>query len=74
MTTIGTMEPFDPNDDDWESYTERFDVYVTCNNIVEAKIAPTLLAVVGKSTYKILKDLSTPKKPKDSHIKKLREN
>lgn len=60
---ISNMEPFDPNDDDWETYTENFDIYRTCNNIVASKKVPTFLAVVSKNTYKILKGLCTPQKP-----------
>ncbi|XP_050524610.1 uncharacterized protein K02A2.6-like [Daktulosphaira vitifoliae] len=67
------MEAFDPSDDDWESYMERFDIFVTCNNIVTAKQVPTLLAVVGKNTYKILKDLCTPKKPDELTYKQIKE-
>lgn len=48
---ISNMEPFDPNDDDWELYTERFVIFTTCNNIVAAKIVS------------ILRDLCTPQKP-----------
>ena len=60
--TIGNMEPFDPNDDDWESYTERFDIQHATTQQKQKRV-PTFLAVVGKSTYKTLKDLCTPKKP-----------
>lgn len=70
---IGNMEPFDPNEDDWESYTERFEIFVACNNIAEAKMVTTLLTVIGKSTYKTLKDLCTPNKPSQLTYKQAKE-
>lgn len=61
--TIGHVEPFDEKDDDGEWYIERFELFVQCNNIIEAKKVPTLLTIIGKDTYEILKDLCTPTKP-----------
>lgn len=42
MYSVGNMEQFYENNYDFESYIERFDLYVKCNNIVDAKIVPTL--------------------------------
>ncbi|XP_054286980.1 uncharacterized protein LOC129002894 [Macrosteles quadrilineatus] len=63
MATIGNIGPFDSAEETWQSYTERFELFVDCNGINATKKASTLLTVMGVRTYKLLKDLITPDKP-----------
>ncbi|XP_054279615.1 uncharacterized protein LOC128997865 [Macrosteles quadrilineatus] len=63
MSFIGAIGPFDNSEETWDSYIERFELFVTCNDITDAKKVSTLLTVVGVKTYNLLKDLCTPDKP-----------
>lgn len=69
---LGHVEPYDEKDDDWESYIERFELFVKCNNISKVQVVPTLLTLMGKNTYKILKDLSTPVKPEQKTFEEIK--
>ncbi|XP_046384963.1 uncharacterized protein LOC124155289 [Ischnura elegans] len=60
---IGSLGPFEGADESWESYIERFNLFVECNDIKEEKKVSTLLTVLGVKTYNLLKDLCTPEKP-----------
>lgn len=50
MFPEGVVEPFEGNNDDWESYIEHFNLYVKYDNIIENKIVPTFLTLVEKKT------------------------
>ena len=64
MATLGTIEFFNPNSEDWNAYYERFDQYVITNEIKEEKkIMATFLTSIGSKTYNVLRDLITPMKP-----------
>lgn len=65
MTTqIGHVEPFQPEVDDWDQYTERLEQYFIANNITtdEKKLA-VFLTLVGSKTYSLLSGLIAPDKP-----------
>ena len=52
--THGTIGEFNPECDDWVSYTERLEQYFTANDIASgqhAKRRAILLSVCGASTY-----------------------
>ena len=64
MSTLGTIEFFNPSSEDWNAYCERFDQYVIANEIKEEKkIVATFLTSVGSKTYNVLRDLPAPVKP-----------
>ena len=63
MSKIGHIGEFDHEKEDWESYTERLELYCSANNIEETRKVPTLLTVVGPKSYKTLKTLLAPEKP-----------
>ena len=56
MATHGKMFSFDPNKEQWISYTKRLDFYFEANNVtsVETKRA-MFLTVWGPSTFQLLK-------------------
>lgn len=60
---IGNIDSFDSNEETWNSYIERFELFVECNGISSTKKVSTLLTVVGPKTYNLLRDLCTPNKP-----------
>ena len=44
---LGRMGEFDPETEDWEAYTERFDLYCNVNEVNDTKKVATLLTVIG---------------------------
>ena len=65
--THGSMDPFDPAEEDWEAYVERAEIYLAANKITDpAQKRDILLTVCGHKTYHILRDLPAPKKPTES--------
>ncbi|XP_046683445.1 uncharacterized protein LOC124369477 [Homalodisca vitripennis] len=57
---IGSVGEFDSNEETWDSYIERFELFLICNDIDHSKKVCTLLTVVGVKTFKLLRDLCTP--------------
>jgi hypothetical protein len=62
---IGKIETFDFNIENWTSYTERLEQYFEVNEIVNEKRVSALLSLIGGKTYTLLRNLTTPDKPKD---------
>ncbi len=60
------MERWDASADTFESWLERFEMQIELLEITDAgKQAKALLSVIGPSGYEMVKNLCTPKKPKD---------
>lgn len=50
MTTIGSIESYDPAKEDWSSYSERFEQYVIANELKDEKrIVAVFLTSVGSN-------------------------
>ena len=50
--TLGQLEPFDPQVDDWVMYTERTEQFFVANGITDdAKKVAVLLTVIGGKAY-----------------------
>ncbi|VDI40352.1 Hypothetical predicted protein [Mytilus galloprovincialis] len=62
---IGKIENFDDGIEQWTSYTERLEQYFAVNEISNEKRVPALLSLIGGKTYALLRNLTTPDKPKD---------
>ena len=62
-TIIGSLEPFDPDTDNWLAYTERLEQFFSVNGIADGKKVATLLTVIGKKAYDLLRNLLAPEKP-----------
>ena len=62
-TIIGSLEPFDPDTDNWLAYTERLEQFFSVNGIADGKKVVTLLTVIGKKAYDLLRNLLAPEKP-----------
>nr|XP_061795480.1 uncharacterized protein K02A2.6-like [Nerophis lumbriciformis] len=60
---IGSVGLFDELVEKWSSYTERFGHFVEANEIVEEKVVPTFLSVIGPKTFNLLRNLLQPDKP-----------
>ena len=64
--TLGRVEDFDGNKDDWQQYVERLEHFFVANGIDGAeKKRAVFLSVIGPSTYKTLRNLLSPDKPGD---------
>ena len=60
----GHMDPFDPKDDeDFETYLERFENWATARKIAENERNASLLSAVGKKSYGTLRSMVHPTKP-----------
>ena len=62
-SVIGSLEPFDPEIDNWLSYIERLEQFFDVNSIADEKKVATLLTVIGKKAYDLLRNLLAPEKP-----------
>ena len=62
MIGLAQLEGYNPNED-WENYQERMEHCFKTNDVKPDQQASALLALIGASTYRILKDLLAPAKP-----------
>ncbi|XP_062502906.1 uncharacterized protein LOC134179903 [Corticium candelabrum] len=70
-TKYGHLEPLQPGDK-IDEYHQRFLLYCTANNIVDAdKMKAIFLTTVGGTTYSILSNLVSPAKPQDKTLDEL---
>ena len=69
-TLLGSIEQFNPKQDDWLEYVERLEQYFLANDIAEKK-QTELLTIIGPETYSLLRNLITPEKPETKPIKEL---
>ena len=62
--TLGQLEPFDPQVNDWVMYTERTEQFFVANGITDdAKMVAVLLTVTGGKVYALLRNLLALAKP-----------
>ena len=62
-STLGRIDEFDGNKDDWPQYVKRLGYFFDANGIADEKKRAVFLSVVGAATYKTLRDLLSPTKP-----------
>ena len=64
--TLGKIDEYEAEKEDWQQYVERLDHFFTANGIADAgKKRAVFLSIVGASTYKLLRNLVAPAKPGD---------
>lgn len=62
--TVGKVEEFNAEKEDWLQYEERLGHFLVANRITTAeKKHAVLLVVIGPATYRVLRNLIRPKKP-----------
>ena len=72
MATHGKIEEFDPSHETWATYVERPEFYFIANGIDDpVKKRAVLLTVSGPATYKLIRNLSAPKKPTEKSYDEL---
>ncbi|KAF2894393.1 hypothetical protein ILUMI_11779 [Ignelater luminosus] len=57
MSFIGSIEPFNPNKDGFQSYMDRMEQYFIVNTVEQETKVPLFITLVGGETYNILKKL-----------------
>lgn len=73
MAKYGNMEEFKFQNEDFETWDERLELYMLVNKIRENK-AVIFLTLIGSEGYKVLKSLCTPTLPKDVEYEQLVSN
>ena len=68
---IGKIDCFDTNTESWLCYKERLDQYFIANDVPDEKKVPALLALIGSSTYRLLRDICHPDLPSTKDYKTL---
>ena len=69
-----SLEPFDPQTEDFEEYAERLEQYFLVNDVSDKKKQVAFfLTVVGSSTYQVLRDLLAPDTPASRTLEELLE-
>ena len=63
MATVGSLSEFVEEDGNWVEYIERLQHFFLANNIYdEGKQRLILLSVCGAKTYKLIHNLTTPRR------------
>ena len=61
---MSTFGEFDISLEDWSSYTKRLDHYMLANHVTDpGKKRPILLSTCGATTYKLIRNLTSPDLP-----------
>lgn len=63
MSRLGKLDEYDPKVQNFESYVERFEHYVTANDIAAEKRLPVFLTAIGAEAYEVVKNLVVPALP-----------
>ena len=72
MATHRRFGEFNPQREDWTSYTERLQEYFIANKIEDAaKKKAVLLSIVGAETYQLMRNLTAPEKPTEKTFDQL---
>ena len=72
MATIGRIEEFREDKEDWDQYAERLEHFFAANGITQAdKKRSVFLTVIGTKAYKQLRSLIAPAKPGETEYKDL---
>lgn len=70
---IGDISEFKEGQEDFESYLERLDMWMTTNSVEDDKKVSVFLSVIGADTYRLLKNLISPDKPSTKTYRQLCE-
>ncbi|XP_037517987.1 uncharacterized protein LOC119394753 [Rhipicephalus sanguineus] len=63
MSRLGKIEEFDAKVQTFDSYLERFEHFVSANDIAQEKKLSVFLTVIGAEAYEVLKNLVVPSLP-----------
>ena len=72
MATHGTIGAFSSSQETWTVYVKRLEQYFAANKIEDAdQQRAILLSVCGSATYRLIRNLVSPKKPTELKIEDL---
>ena len=72
--TFGQLQEFDRSKEEWQQYEKRLGHFFVANEIVDDdKKRAVFLSIVGVSTYRLLHNLVSPKKPGEKSFVELTE-
>ncbi|XP_073966945.1 uncharacterized protein, partial [Choristoneura fumiferana] len=60
---VGSVTCFDVDNGNWQTYSDRLDMYFLVNKVEVDLQLPTLISVIGDSAYELMVNLCSPKKP-----------
>ncbi|XP_077498609.1 uncharacterized protein LOC144109684 [Amblyomma americanum] len=63
MSRLGRIDEYDPKVQNFDPYLERFEHFVSANEVSEAKKLSVFLTVLGAEAYEVLKNLVVPALP-----------
>ena len=63
---LGSIDPYDESQEDFESYVSRVKMYFTANDVGDAKQVPAFFSLAGPKVYGLARDLLSPNKPEES--------
>lgn len=77
MALIGSIDTFNPKADNWILYQEQLEQFFVVNNIKQEEGSDrrisALLSLIRADTYRVLRDLCTPRKPSEKSYAELCE-
>lgn len=73
MSHLGKLSEFDPRTQNFESYLERFELFISANDVKQEKVLPVFLTAIGAETYEVLKSLVVPDTPADKTFAEVKQ-
>ena len=71
--TIGTINPFNEAEEDFDSYCSRVDLYFVANEIENEKKVASFLTLGGPKIFGLAKNLLSPKSPASCSYKEIQD-
>ena len=69
---IGQLQEFNPDNETISAYLERFELYMSVNGIAAEKKVSTLLLLLGRKHYTLIRGLVSPEKPENKSFEDLK--
>ncbi|XP_077535915.1 uncharacterized protein LOC144148206 [Haemaphysalis longicornis] len=63
MSYLGKLVEFDPRTQNFDSYLERFKLFVIANDVIQEKVLPVFLTAIGAEAFEVLRSLVVPDAP-----------
>ena len=69
----GQVEEFIPGSD-WKHYVERVEMFFEVNSVAEDRKVPTILTLMGNKMYALLRNIVSPRRPRDLSFEEIVDN
>ncbi|XP_077554845.1 uncharacterized protein LOC144169516 [Haemaphysalis longicornis] len=63
MSHLGKLSEFHPRTQNFDSYLERFELFIIANDVIQEKVLPVFLTAIGAEAYEVLRSLVVPDAP-----------